>query len=58
MRHGPNSILATVSGKQRKALLKREARWRATGDWGQWEYIPRRQFGDAFLGVGGGEGCH
>lgn len=47
--HGGNPVLSAVGSKERKALLKREARWRAAGDWGSWQKLERQQFA-AILG--------
>lgn len=42
--HGGNPVLNHCDSQQRKALLKREARWRAEGDWGAWERIEAADF--------------
>jgi hypothetical protein len=42
--HGGNPVLGLCSGKERKALLKREARWRALGEWGNWQHLTPAEF--------------
>lgn len=37
--HGVNPAIAHLDGKSRKAVLKAEARMRATGSWGPWEQV-------------------
>lgn len=41
--HGSNPVLAHLGGKERNAILKREARLRAEGDWGLWQRLSREQ---------------
>lgn len=42
--HGSSPVLNSVSSQQRKYYLRREASWRAAGDWGPWEHLEPSQF--------------
>jgi hypothetical protein len=39
VRHGENQILRHVDAETRRRILKREARLRETGEWGNWQHL-------------------
>jgi len=43
--HGANPALQNCSGQQVRAILKLEARLRASGDWGDWESLTEQEYG-------------